>query len=553
MFLLAGGLLFYGLNHLPMLGPDEPRYAEVAREMFASGDWITPRLGGLHWFEKPALTYWLIAAGFEIWGVSEWAARIFIAVTAASTAFLLYWFGGKVKSARYGYLSASVLLSSGLWIGFGRAATFDIPLAAAFALALLTFYLWDQSHSAATRPADKWWYFCCLALGLAVLAKGLVGIILPAGIIGLYLLLTRRLLNLLRRPGLLFNGAILFLAVTSVWYGPMFVRHGSEFWHEFFVAHHFQRYLTNKYQHPQPVYFFFVIALLGCLPWSMHLVTAAQGSLRRRRKVGRVSATSLDGSLLLLLWIWIVLPIVFFSFSGSKLPGYILPIFPAIALVLGNEPDKLWSAGVSRQFRWVSVSNGLMLLMLGAYILRKGVSEIGASERESLLAALVVFSVAAAYLALMCLRREKAATLFLPTGMLVIVVAVSQLLFAGLGRQESMRDLSQIAVQLAKPGERLVFYINTEQSMNFYAPELPLRDEKAAMLTPMKPEEIARIMTRHQLPDLLVISLVRWSHEITESGLFNYVQLARQERANRHRDGLDDLVLMRIQLRAAGD
>ncbi len=548
LLLLGAGILFYGLGRLPLIGPDEPRYAEVAREMFASGDWITPRLGGIHWFEKPALTYWLVASGFTLFGVSEWAARFFIALGAGAGALMLYFFGRRVRSARFGYLSAAALLSSGIWLGFGRGATFDTPLAMTMELSLLAFYLWDREQGEGGKT-NFWWYVCCAGLGLAVLAKGLAGLVLPVGVIGLYLLLARRLLKLLKRPGLLVIGAVIFLAMAATWYGPMFARHGREFWNEFFLAHHFQRYLTNKYQHPQPVYFFLAIALMGCVPWTFHLIAAAQQTIKRWRDFAAKEIAEPD-RLCLFVWLWALLPVIFFSFSGSKLPGYILPVFPAIALLVGGELERLWTEGATRRFRWMNTLNGLLLVVIAAIVWLRGSAEMGASENEARLAAAVVMAVAIIYLALVWWRREKAATRLLPFGVLAIVLAASHLLFAGLGRQESMRDLSHLAQQQAAPGERLIFYINTEQSLNFYAPELPLRDEKAAMLTLMTTDEIVARLKEDHLPGLLVIGLQRWSGTLGDDERLSVERLGEQPRANRHQDGLDDLVLMRVRLRA---
>ena len=111
-----------------MIGPDEPRYTEIAREMYQTGDWITPRLAGMHWFEKPALTYWLVAAGFQVFGVSEFTARLPIALFSSFGVFLLFYFGRRLFTTRFGYLSAAALITSSLWVGFSRAATFDLPL-----------------------------------------------------------------------------------------------------------------------------------------------------------------------------------------------------------------------------------------------------------------------------------------------------------------------------------------------------------------------------------------------------------------------------------------
>src|SRR5262249_33513931 len=151
LVVLCGVLFFYGLGRLPFIGPDEPRYAQVAREMFGNGDWITPRLGGLHWFEKPAMTYWLSGAGYALFGENELGARFGIAVLATIGVLLLYDFGRKIRSARLGYLSAASLVTCGLWPGFARGVTFDLPLAVAMELALFSFFLWENNERTEDR------------------------------------------------------------------------------------------------------------------------------------------------------------------------------------------------------------------------------------------------------------------------------------------------------------------------------------------------------------------------------------------------------------------
>ncbi|MBO0723333.1 MAG: glycosyltransferase family 39 protein, partial [Blastocatellia bacterium] len=254
---------FYGLGRLPLLGPDEPRYAEVAKEMYESGDWITPRLGGIEWFEKPVLTYWISATGYKFFGVSEFAARFGIAVTASIGVLLLYFFGKKLRSSRFGYLSASVLATSGMWPGFSRSVTFDLTLSVALALGLLSFFLWQRSED--SRAKIGLWCLFSGALGVAVLAKGLVGIVLPLSIIGPYLLITRKLATVFQ-PRLLFSGIVIFVALAAAWYGPVIYLNGGAFINDFFIAHHFQRYVSNRFHHPQPFYFFAIVVLAGSFP-----------------------------------------------------------------------------------------------------------------------------------------------------------------------------------------------------------------------------------------------------------------------------------------------
>ena len=293
-------LYFFGLS-IPLLGPDEPRYAQVAREMFERGDWVTPTLGGFHWFEKPALLYWLQIASYKIFGVSEFAARFGSALFGLGTVACLWILGRftqptsvdftakrQTPTADFANYLALIAASTLGIIVFSRGASFDIVVTFPMTAALVSFYIFDQQSSppyeggvAAFRgrggslaasadgvvvrldnlpisPTPRLPFSLVLFyffIGVAVLAKGLIGIVFPFAIVGLYYLLSWR------RPGKVFVaslvwGTVLAVAVAGVWYVPMYLRHGYEFIDEFFIQHHFQRFTSNKYQHPQPFHFF---------------------------------------------------------------------------------------------------------------------------------------------------------------------------------------------------------------------------------------------------------------------------------------------------------
>lgn len=502
-------VFFYGLGSLPLLGPDEPRYAQVAREMYESGDWITPRLAGLHWFEKPALTYWLAAAGYTLFGVSEFAARCGVAVLASVSVLLLYWFGRRVHSARYGYLSAATLLTCGLWPGFARGATFDLPLSACLALALVCFFVWEQQADEPNRSDALWWLFCG-ALGLAVLAKGLVGLVLPVAIAGLYLLLTWRW-RIVLRPRLLVAGTLLLLGVAALWYGPMLARHGQEFVDEFFVRHHFQRYTSNKYKHPQPFYFFFLVVLAGSFPWLPFLLASVLRVLRAGPSRMREPAQRLR----LFLWLWVLVPLLFFSFSGSKLPGYILPVFPALALLIGLELERWWTTPTARSLQLSGVATGLLLLAAAAGVLVLGRQELDITQFQASALAGVTALVALLYLGFLLFKSGRAATLFLPAGIAAMLLATVHLLFPALGQRESLRELFSAVKQAAQPSERLVFYVNSDHGIDFYAPELPLRDATSDLRTVTSNAEILQVWQGGE--SLLLLSPQRWAGDVANA------------------------------------
>ena len=339
---------FYGLGHLPFVGPDEPRYAQVAREMFLRHDLITPTLGGHTWFEKPALLYWMMIASFKLFGVSEWAARLPAGVSGLLTIAAVYCIGRRVerddeKLRGYGFWST---LASATTIGivvFSRAASFDIILTMTTTWALAFYVLYELEENAKLR---RWFLVSFYTfIGLSLLAKGLVGIVIPVGVAGLYHLFRRRLPE--RSAFIsLFWGIPLALIVAATWYAPVIWRHGWPFIDQFFIQHHFARYVSNKYHHWRPVYYYvyyylWVIPLLA-LPWTAFFI---DGLLQATTllKSTRVPAGDQPGDrlsrLLVFALAWFLFPLLFFSFANSKLPGYILPVLPAAALIVG---ERLW-------------------------------------------------------------------------------------------------------------------------------------------------------------------------------------------------------------------
>jgi 4-amino-4-deoxy-L-arabinose transferase-like glycosyltransferase len=327
LFLILSVFYFVGLGQLPLLGPDEPRYAQVAREMFENRDLVTPTLGHHTWFEKPALYYWLTIAAYRVFGVSEGSARIasaFSGVLTALFAFLLGGFAARRSNGAlpewFGALAGVVTASCCGLIGFSRGASFDIVLTMALASALSCLLAYE------IEPGGRYkrWLLAgfYVGIGLSLLAKGLVGIVLPGGIVISYYLIQRRWPRRELWLSLLW-GAPIALAVAASWYVPVIKRHGWTFIDEFFVQHHFARYISNKFHHPQPFYFYFGIVLLLVLPWHSFLV----GGIARL-KSSRLSSENPVSKFDAFALAWFVFPLLFFSISSSKLPGYILPAVP---------------------------------------------------------------------------------------------------------------------------------------------------------------------------------------------------------------------------------
>jgi 4-amino-4-deoxy-L-arabinose transferase-like glycosyltransferase len=335
--------------------------------MFEKGDWVTPTLGGFHWFEKPALLYWLQISSYHLFGVNEFAARFGSALFGLGTILSLWFLGRSVESKdgiiRFSNLLALIAASSIGIIVFARGASFDIILTFPMTASLVCFFIFDRAEtrplgsvavgrreeesSSARSPrsftlafppsmaALVGFYFF---IGVALLAKGLVGIVFPFAIVTFYHLLswkwpkTSLILSL-------FWGTVISVLVASAWYLPMYQANGWKFIDEFFIQHHFQRYTSNKYFHPQPFYFFFWVLPLMTIPWLPFFVGGVWNGLKvvLTREANPKDDDSADSSLrlsvsasplLLFSFAWLLVPLVFFTFSGSKLPGYILPALP---------------------------------------------------------------------------------------------------------------------------------------------------------------------------------------------------------------------------------
>ena len=324
---------FFGLGGVALLGPDEPRYAQVAREMYERGGWVTPTLGGQTWFEKPALLYWLMIAGYKLLGETELAARLGSALAGLSTVLFVGWAARRAEFESgeglrgFGITVAAVAGSTLGLIVFARAASFDTLLTATVAGCLAFFYASEVTRDEGGRRASLVGFY--LLVGLSLLAKGLVGVVIPGGVLLLYFLMRRRLAGIFRM-GLVW-GVPLALLTAAVWYGPVLARHGHEFVDEFFVRHHFARFVSNKYHHPQPFYFYLPITLMLALPWTAFLVGGVWG-------VGAVNPRAEDAAskLRVLALAWLGVPVLFFSASGSKLPGYVLPAIPGAVILAGD-------------------------------------------------------------------------------------------------------------------------------------------------------------------------------------------------------------------------
>lgn len=422
---LAAALLLFRLGAVPLVGPDEPRYARVAVEMHRSGDPVTPTLQEDPWLEKPPLYYWLAGMAFSLLGETETAARLpsvaaGLLLVAAATLV-----GGRLYGQAAGLHAGFILATSVLVFVYGRAATMDMLVAAAIsaAVGLFALDLLRVTRASVTIP------MAYVFMALATLAKGPIGFLLPGLVVGGYVLATRDwpMLRRVFSPA----GIVLFLLVAGPWYLAIYRVQGQAFVDVFLLNHNLERFTSTIHRHPGSPLYYAPVLMWGLFPWS-GLLLPAIAELRPRRSRADLFVLS-----------WALLPLAFFSAAGSKLPGYILPCLPPVALLMGRAAAAL-SEGDLEHPRWAGPrAVGLVGLILGSLVATAPALLLYIQDRgwmlmvPSALWALIVVLSVSRWLA----RDPPSAFRLLRVGAAGFLLLLTTAVPAILARRESGRDL----------------------------------------------------------------------------------------------------------------
>lgn len=323
-------MTFFNLGGIPLLDPDEPVYAETPREMLECNDFISPRIFGEFWYDKPPMYYWLVAGAFKIFGVNEFAARFPSAVLSIACTLVVYFFGRKFFSERAGLTASFILATSLEYFYLTKAAVTDITLTLCFTVALLSFL-------------DKKYYLFYLFSSLAVVTKGPIGILFPCSILFIYFLVSRNFSELKKMH--IPTGLCLFSVVAFPWYFIMYHLHGNAFIDTFIGFHNITRFTSPE--HPEGVlwYYYFPVVIAGFFPWSALLFQSLRASFLES---GR------NHSILLFLNVWSLFIFLFFTISRTKLVSYILPMLPPLAMVVAWYIDHaIQQYRPQRQYMWI--------------------------------------------------------------------------------------------------------------------------------------------------------------------------------------------------------
>ena len=327
LWVLLLAAVVVGIDNLgrPLANPDEGRYSEISREMAASGDFVTPRLNGLKYFEKPPLQYWASAIALSVLPASEHTARLYVALSGLATLLLVAFTARRLGTPQNGVAALIALLSSPYFMALAGIVTLDMGLTLWTTLTCCA-YLLSEREPEGSLGRRRWMLAAWAGMALAVLSKGLVGIVFPAAALGLACILGRSVRPIARLEWT--YGLIVFFAIAAPWF--ILVSYANPEFPEFFFIHeHFQRFLTTTHRRTEPWWYFLPILAAGFLPWMFALPSA----LAHGWSIPGKMRDSVEMRFAIL---WAAFVILFFSASGSKLPAYILPAFPPLALVLGR-------------------------------------------------------------------------------------------------------------------------------------------------------------------------------------------------------------------------
>lgn len=484
--MLAAITFFVGLGRGAITDADEAFYAESAREMVASGDWITPHYNYEPRLQKPVLFYWLAAATYAVAGEGEMAARLWAAMAGLGLVLVTAACGRRWYDESTGLLAGAMVATSFGYFSIGRMALPDLPLAFFTTLAIwagLVAMLEEE------RRPRKWVVFAAIGLALGLLTKGPVGFIIPALVVFPIFLIERRRLAL--SPGDLAMGLVVLAAVAAPWYLVMWMRHGTEYLQGFFLGDNLERFATSRFNDPRPWWFYVPVLAGGLLPWTpLTLVWAGPfvQFLRRRRDV-----SAIDVRLLL----WAALPLAFYTLSVGKQPRYILPVLPPLAILLASsivERTQEWrglDGTRSRPPRAVTVVAGsllcgLFLLLMGGLLFRLQPLLINVAPLYTQGAAVVIAACGLLVIATTVSRGWRLAPVAVAAAGALTFVSLQ---FGGLssGGDDTVKQMAQL-VQRARTGSEevgtygvfvrnLVFYtgvkttdvITDEQAQQFLA------------------------------------------------------------------------------------
>ena len=462
-------LFFSALGNRPLWDVDEGMHAATSKDMILSGDWITPQFNGENFYDKPVLFNWLAAISFLILGFSEFAARLPAALLGTGCVLATYFLGKRMHSPTVGFLGGVILATSVEFIILSRVVVHDIALTFFITLALYFFY---RAYTDKSRRKSVWFLFYA-SLGFAVLSKGPIGVLLPGLIIFLFLIIKRRL-NIIKDMQLGW-GTLFFLVIAAPWYGLIILRN-EDYAGYFFIQQNLAYFFSGESRHPRPFYYYIPILAGGFAPWVFFLPAALFRALRK--KFGHTE----DGTLLLVLWFGATF--LFFSTASSKLSTYILPLFPAVSLLVALLWNDLLAApgqegprgGILYPLALLLAITTVAMVYILANPLDALTTNYGIAPARINIFGLIMVAGTGLIFFLFLNRRYKAAlagiTAMVVVGILIFLVFIVPYI----NPYRSTKGLAEKLDILLPQGEKLTFFHRVKDTALFYT------DRKASIL-----------------------------------------------------------------------
>lgn len=510
--LIIGVILFvsfFRLGATTLFDVDEAVFAEATKEMVKTGDFITPTYNGLKRYDKPILFYWAMAASYKAFGINEFAARVPSAVAGVLLALSIFFFVKRFLGDRYAVWSTISFVLSIFFFIYSHAAVTDMLLTLFITLSLFCFYLFNDAdlsdvHISSFSARNISCYGFYLFSALAFLTKGLIGIVFPFGIAIIYLVITRGL----KAIKILFDikGIVLFIIISGPWYGAQLVINGMEFVEQFFMKHHFARYMDVISGHRGPFYYFIPVLLCGFFPWVVFLPSGIKTVIKEsnltvliknifNKKEKKILSPLASLGLLALIWFTVIF--LFFSFSTTKLPNYILPSIPAVAILV--------SIGLSKHDKWEEYSYavlGVFSFIIGTIIFffsKKYLFKIGVYDDITWTLGISFLMFGMVIISLYRLFLKKSVFFYMATLMTIflIIFSISALPIIDNYLQGTLYRYSLYAKTILPPNEKIIVYDLNKPSILFYSDHniLPVKN-KDDIIHALENKTYAIVMTK---------------------------------------------------------
>ncbi len=456
---LLGGLIWFTLlGYRDLIDPDEGRYAQIPAAMVSSGDWLTPRMFGFKYFEKPALQYWATAASFLAFGQSNVSARLWTAVMGFACVLLVVLFTSILFGHDAAFFAALFSLSNLLMVTMAHMLTLDMILTTFLIAGVGCFAVAQVWRGDPTRNRN-WMLLGWAALALATLTKGLIGIVLPAASVILYSLWQRDF-ELWKKLHIL-KGIALYLAITAPWFVAVSLKN-AEFAQFFFIHEHWTRYTTTEHHRQQPVYYFALVFLLGVLPWLATTISALV-----QPDFAKVPANSGGFNAPRFLWTFVIFVLVFFSLGQSKLPAYILPAIPICAVLSGRWISRRRTVGADR---WTMAGMGVATLAIGIFVTGfatdRNPVEIYENYQPWIIIGSLMLLGGAYFMHAFCFAKRQAVAV----GSICALLAFQMFLwgYQALAESRSNRRIAEVILALDPPPKQSFAVRTIPESLPFY-------------------------------------------------------------------------------------